>query len=132
MKDSIALLRRYGIRPTLQRLAVAEYILNAKIHPSAEQVLQNIRRRYPTISRASVYNALNLFTQKGLIRMQVLREGMVVFDANVRRHHHFIDEESGKIYDIPWEAIKVEGGDRLKGFEVHELQVIIRGRKIKR
>jgi Fe2+ or Zn2+ uptake regulation protein len=129
MKDAIALLRRCGIQPTPQRIAVAEYILQSTAHPTAEEALDNVRRKCPTISRATVYNTLNLLAKKGMLKSQLLREGVVVFDPKVSRHHHFIDEKSGKIYDIPWEAIKVSGEKSLKEFEVREFQVVLRGRR---
>ena len=81
------------------------------------------------ISRATVYNTLNLFVRKGLIRQFVLTEGNVVFDANVERHHHFIDERSGRIYDVPWDAIGVDRVDSLSDFEVREYHVVMRGRR---
>jgi hypothetical protein len=54
-----------------------------------------------------VYNTLNLFAEKGLLKPQPLREGVVVFDPHVKPHHHFIDEDTGKVIDVPWEALKV-------------------------
>ena len=46
---------------------------------------------------------------KGLIKTQVLKEGTVVFDPRVEAHHHFIDLDTGQIYDVPWKALKVSG-----------------------
>jgi Fe2+ or Zn2+ uptake regulation protein len=84
------------------------------------------------ISRATVYNTLNLFAQKGLIRQFVLTEGSVVFDPMTIDHHHFIDEETGKIYDVPWHAVTVSDVNRLKGFDVRDYQVVMRGRRSSR
>lgn len=125
----LALLRKFGIQPTPQRLAVAEEVLSARTHPTADGVWERVRRRCPTVSRATVYNTLNLLVKKGLIRTQVLREGTVVFDPHVESHHHFIDTRTGRIYDIPWDAIKVVGQAALRGFEVYEYQVILRGKR---
>lgn len=127
----MAILRRHGIQATPQRIAVAEYILAVRTHPSADEVWEQVRRRCPTLSRATVYNTLNLFVEKGLVRTQVLKEGTVVFDPHVDAHHHFIDVDTGKIYDVPWEALKVSGEKALRGFEVNEYQVIMRGRRRK-
>jgi Fur family iron response transcriptional regulator len=132
MRDPIHALRRHGIQLTPQRIAVAEYVLSAKTHPSADKVWEQVRRRCPTLSRATVYNTLNLFVDKGLVKTQVLKEGTVVFDPRVDAHHHFIDVETGKIYDVPWEALKVSGGKALRGFEVREYQVIMRGRRLRK
>jgi Fur family transcriptional regulator, iron response regulator len=94
MHDTMAILRRHRIQATPQRIAVAKYILAVKTHPSADEVWEQVRRRCPTLSRATVYNTLNLFVEKGLIRAQVLKEGTVVFDPRVDAHHHFIDMDT--------------------------------------
>jgi len=124
-------LAAYGVQPTPQRIAVAEYVLNTADHPTADEVWMKVRDRCPTLSRATVYNTLNLLTKKGLLRTQVLKEGVAVFDPHVAPHHHFIDEGTGKVFDIPWDAVKVTGEKSLRGLEVREYQVVLRGRKRK-
>ena len=127
--DSVAALREHGIQPSAQRVAVADYVLHTDAHPSADQVFAKVRKTFPMLSRATVYNTLNLFVEKHLLRELVLAEGRVVFDPKTDAHHHFIDESTGRIHDIPWQAVKVSQIDRLKGFEVSEYQVVIRGRR---
>lgn len=129
MTKAIELLRQHEIQPTPQRTAVAEFVLRTDTHPTADEVLAAVRRRCPTLSRATVYNTLNLFAEKGLVKVQPLREGVVVFDAHVAPHHHLVDEETGKVFDVPWEALKVTGQAALEEFEVRELQVVMRGRR---
>lgn len=131
-KDVIALLRKHEIQVTPQRIAVAESVLWAKTHPTADQVWTTVKRKHPTVSRATIYNTLNLFVEKQLLRTHMLTEGTTVFDPNVKPHHHFIDEETGEVYDILWEAVKVTGEDSLRGFDVQEFQVVMRGRKKRR
>jgi Fe2+ or Zn2+ uptake regulation protein len=126
--DSVAVLREHGIQPSAQRVAVADYVLHTDAHPSADQVFAKVRKTFPMLSRATVYNTLNLFVEKHLLRELVLAEGRVVFDPKTDAHHHFIDESTGRIHDIPWQAVKVSQLDRLKGYEVSEYQVVIRGR----
>ena len=92
MADTLDILRRSGIQPTPQRIAVAEHVLATRAHPSADEVYANVKRTCPTVSRATVYNTLNLMVEKGLLRQQILREGIVVYDPHVARHHHFIDD----------------------------------------
>ncbi len=128
MLDAISILRQCDIQPTPQRIAVVEYVLTSKSHPTADQVLTHARKKCPTVSRATVYNTLNLLVDKGLLRTQIIREGTVVFDPNVTGHHHFIDEETGEVYDIPWNHLEVKGKDKLRDFEITEYQVIMRGR----
>ncbi len=121
-------LRAHGVQPSAQRVAVAEYVLSTPSHPSADEVWARVRSRFPMISRATVYNTLNLFVKQGLLRELHLTEGRVVFDPKIDRHHHFIDESSGAIHDVPWDAISVGDVGRLPGFEVHDYQVVMRGR----
>jgi Fe2+ or Zn2+ uptake regulation protein len=124
-------LRDHGIQPSAQRLAVASYVLGTEEHPSADQVFARVRDRFPMISRATVYNTLNLFVEKGLLRALALAEGRVVFDPRMAPHHHFIDETSGAISDIPWDAVEVKNLDAaaLRGLDVREYQVVMRGRR---
>src|SRR5688572_5278488 len=128
-RDLRALLEEHGVQPSAQRVAVAQYVLATLDHPSAEQVFARVRRGFPMISRATVYNTLNLFVKKGLLRQLVLAEGNVVFDPKLDAHHHFIDDASGRIEDVPWASIQVRNVDSLPQYDVREYQVVMRGRK---
>lgn len=123
-------LRSHGVQPSAQRLAVAEYALLTDEHPSADEVLARVQASFPLLSRATVYNTLNLFVEKGLLRQLVIAEGRVVFDPNLEQHHHFIDDQTGRIEDVPWELVKVGDVSRLKGYEVREYMVVMRGKKL--
>jgi Fur family iron response transcriptional regulator len=120
-------LSRHGIQASSQRLAVAAFVLDTTAHPSADEVFDAVRARAPAISRATVYNTLNLFVRKGLLRQLVIAEGRVVFDPNIGPHHHFVDEATGEIHDVPWDALDVRRVEGLKGVKVREYQVVLRG-----
>ena len=128
-RDETSVLKKLEINPSAQRVAVAQYVLHTDDHPSADEVWTRVKKRFPQVSRATVYNTLNLFVSKGLLRQFVLTEGRVVFDPRTDDHHHFIDEDSGKILDVPWDAVKVENVSKLDGFEVREYQVVMRGKR---
>lgn len=130
-RDVVALLRERGIQPSAQRVAVAEYVLATEDHPSADEVWAKVRARMPVISRATVYNTLHLFADKGLVRELALAEGRVVYDPKTERHHHFIDEATGAISDLPWDALKVSKVESLAGVHVSEYQVVVRGRRLR-
>jgi Fe2+ or Zn2+ uptake regulation protein len=123
-------LREAGVQPSAQRLAVAEFVLATKAHPSADEVLTAVQRNFPMVSRATVYNTLHAFVEKGLLRQLIVAEGRVVFDPVMAPHHHFIDEETGRIDDVPWESVKVGDVSCLKGYDVREYMVVMRGRKL--
>jgi Fe2+ or Zn2+ uptake regulation protein len=131
-RDLVTVLMERGIQPSAQRVAVADHVLHTDRHPSADEVWARVRARFPTISRATVYNTLHLFADNGLLRELVLAEGKVVFDPNMEPHHHFIDDSTGAIEDVPWSAVQVENVESLKGVKVREYQVVMRGRKLHR
>ena len=127
--DVVHILEEHGIIPTAQRVAVAEYVLHTMEHPSADKVWAGVKENFPMISRATVYNTLNLFVEKGLLRALHLAPDSVLFDPNTERHHHFIDEATGQIYDIAWDQIEVSSTKPLPDFEVTDYQVVMRGRR---
>jgi Fur family iron response transcriptional regulator len=119
-------LERAEVRASAQRLAIAQYVLSTKDHPSAEQVQAVVHRDFPMVSRATVYNTLKLFVRQGLLKELVLKEGSVVYDPNVEPHHHFVAED-GTIDDIPWSALTVDKVEHLQGIEVRDYMVVVRG-----
>jgi Fe2+ or Zn2+ uptake regulation protein len=127
--DVVPILEQHGIQPSAQRVAVAAYVLHTGEHPSADKVWASVRKNFPMISRATVYNTLNLFVEKGLLREMHLAPDSVLFDPKTDHHHHFIDEDTGRIYDIPWNQVEVRNARPLPGFEVHDYQVVMRGRR---
>jgi Fur family iron response transcriptional regulator len=131
-RETLEALTEHGIQPSAQRVAVAAYVLYTTDHPSADQVWAEVKRSFPMLSRATVYNTLNLFTEKGLLRELVLAEGKVVFDPKLDPHHHFLDEDTGEIVDVPWSALDVRRVHSLSGFDVREYQVVMRGKKAQR
>jgi|SRR5579872_2612678 len=127
--DVVRILEEHGIQPSAQRVAVAEFVLRTSEHPSADKVWAGVRKTFPMISRATVYNTLNLFVEKALLRELHLAPDSVLFDPNTEHHHHFIDEDTGRIYDIPWNQIEVRNAKPLPGFKVNDYQVVMRGRR---
>jgi Fur family transcriptional regulator, iron response regulator len=127
--DLIDRLERAGIRPSAHRVAIAGYVLTTEDHPTAEQVWNRVKSDFPMVSRATVYNTLQTFREKGLLQQLVLAEGSVVFDPKVEPHHHFVDDETGAIHDIPWASLRVGKVDELEGVAVREYMVVVRGRR---
>ena len=66
---------------------------------------------------------------KGLLRALHLSAGRVVFDPKTEPHHHFVDEDTGRIDDVPWDRLAVKGVDRLAGVDVKQYQVVVHGRR---
>ena len=120
-------LQNAGIQPSAQRVAVADYVLATHEHPSADLVWKRVKEKFPWISRATVYNTLNLFVEKKLLQRLNIAEDSVVFDPVVENHHHFIDEKTGAIHDVPWDKVQVCNMESLREYEIHDYSVVMRG-----
>ncbi|MBK9203692.1 MAG: transcriptional repressor [Candidatus Obscuribacter sp.] len=122
------LLLSHGVKPTPQRVVIADYLLQTQSHPTADDVMLAVAYALPVaLSRATVYNTLNTLKEAGVIKEVLTEPGRVRYDANITHHHHFVDVKSGKIVDIP--ADKVEAIGKLLGddYKVHGFQVLFYG-----
>jgi len=128
----VEILAKHGIQPSAHRVAVAQYVLTTHDHPSADRVWDRVRDRFPMISRATVYNTLNLFVEKGLLRELHLAEDSVVFDPKLERHHHLIDDETGKIHDVAWNHVEVKNIKSIGNYQINEYQVVMHGKRRKK
>ena len=95
-----ARLLSHGIQPTQQRLRIAEALLATAQHLTAEQLLALLRQRGARVSKATLYNNLKLFAERGLIRELLLDGSRSWFDSNVEPHYHFQDVETGLLTDV--------------------------------
>ena len=94
-------LRRAGMRPTSQRIALAKILFeHGHRHVTAESLYTEARDRFIPISLATVYNSLNQFTQSGLLREIVVDSQRCYFDTNTSDHHHFFCEKTNTLEDI--------------------------------
>lgn len=92
----------------MQRVEIAEVLLRVSQHMSAEQVIEELRERSP-VSKATVYNSLKLFAAKGLIREVNVHSDRLIYDSNVRPHHHFFNVDTGELRDIDPGNIQLAG-----------------------
>ncbi len=119
-----------GIRPTAQRVRIAGLLLAAPQHLSAEQILASLRAAGARVSKATVYNTLNLFAARGLIRQLSVDGSRAWFDSNVDAHYHFHDVSSGALIDVPIPEVEFS---RLPppppGTEVAGIDLVIRLRR---
>ena len=123
-----ALLQDAGLRPTRQRLALAEFLFDGRDkHVTAEQVHAAAVKRRARVSLATVYNTLNHFTDAGLLRHVTVDGGQIYFDTNTGEHHHILDETAGFLIDIP--ALSVSRLPPLpSGKKLSRIDVIVRMR----
>lgn len=125
--DLIKRLNSAGIQPTAQRIAIAQFVLCEADHPTAEEVKAWADRNFPKVSLATVYNTLNTLVEAGLLQVVKLpHTDKVVFDRTIDDHYHFLDEKSGKVFDLMPDQLEVTPKLR-KGFKIRSIQVLIKG-----
>ena len=129
-RDNLAdKLREHEINPTHQRIEIAHALFSRCEHLSADQVMAIVNERHSETSKATVYNTLNLFVEKKLIREVIVDPSKVLYDPNTSPHYHMYDVESGKITDIDATDIRVSGLPSLPAGVVTEgMDIIIRVR----
>jgi len=89
-----------GIHPSYQRLRIYEYLAQNNSHPTVDIIYNSLLREIPTLSKTTVYNTLNLFYEKGIVRGLTIDENEIRYDANTRPHAHFKCVRCGRIFDI--------------------------------
>jgi Fur family iron response transcriptional regulator len=122
-------LRAHGINPTHQRIEIAHALFSRCEHLSADQVMAIVNERHSETSKATVYNTLNLFLEKKLIREVIVDPNKVFYDPNTSAHYHIYDIESGKLTDIDAADVRVSGLPPLPAGMVTEgMDIVIRVR----
>jgi Fur family iron response transcriptional regulator len=125
-------LHQHGLKPTEQRVRIAEILLAAPTHMTAEQILAAVRRNGERVSKATVYNTLKVLAQRGLVRQIHLDPERCVYDSTRVPHHHFHDLETGELRDIDPSEIEFSRFPSLpEGMEAEAVEVVIRLRKKK-
>jgi Fur family transcriptional regulator, iron response regulator len=126
--NALERLRRVGLRPTRQRIALARLLFDqGNRHVTAEQLHGEACEAAVRVSLATVYNTLHQFTAAGLLNEVVVEPGRSYFDTNVDDHHHFFFEDSGRLQDIPGNTVLVsEMPEAPSGTAIRRVDVIIR------
>ena len=118
-----------GVFPTAQRLDVAQVILVRPQHLSAEQIIAGIRSNGSRVSKATVYNTLNLFCDRGLLKTVDVDPTRQIYDSSTQAHHHFYNSDTGELTDIPVGAITLDVNTALPaGTEQTGVDVVVRVR----
>ncbi len=129
-RDNLAeVLRGRGINPTHQRIEIAHAIFSRGEHLSADQIFTLVNDRASETSKATVYNTLNLFFEKKLVREVIVDPSKVFYDPNTAPHHHFYNVDTGELTDIDARDIRVTGLPALpQGMATEGVDIIVRVR----
>lgn len=126
MANTVNQLKEYlinrDIKPSTIRLKILEYLLNNPIHPTADDIYKNLLNQIPTLSKTSVYNTMELFADKGVVKVVCLDQKEARYDINTCFHGHFKCRICGQVYDFPI-SYDIQAPQELKGFAIDDIDI---------
>lgn len=125
-QNSAERLRSLGLVPTIQRLTVFEYLEKDHIHSTAEEVYQGVKKRYPSIAKATVYNVLDALKEAGAIQRLTIRREAAHYDAVIEPHPHFLCRSCGRLFDIELPC-PIRPGDEILGHLIQSVNTYLYG-----
>ncbi len=129
--DIREILESHGIAPTPQRMEVAAVLLERPQHLSADQIIDRLRSAGSKVSKATVYNSLKLFGEKGVVKELTVDPERRFYDSTTHAHHHFYNVDTGELADIPDEFVRfAQLPDLPAGTMSESVEVLIRVRSI--
>lgn len=125
-REVVRLLKEKSIGLTVPRIEIAHFLLQQPQHLSADEILERVNAKYHRVSKATIYNTLNLFVKEGLINEVLVDSGRVLYDSNTKPHHHFYDPETGELIDIDQEMVSIQCDAPLPaGFDQKNCHLVI-------
>ncbi len=119
-------LNKKGLRPSHQRIKILEYLANHPCHPTAEQVLFEMKKELPTLSKSTVYKTLNAFVEAEMLREITIENNEVRYEYNLADHGHFKCEKCGEVYDFEID-FDISQPEELSGFKINDKNIYFKG-----
>lgn len=119
-------LRQKGIKASFQRVKIFDYLQNSREHPSVSKIFDDLHPHIPSLSRATVYNTINLFLEKHLVVPVPVEGAEARYDLSDPIHAHFYCTDCGEIYDLETKMTTLP--PELSDFEVSESFLLYKGR----
>ncbi len=120
-------LRENNINPSLPRIEILEYLYKNRIHPNIEEIYSALSPKMSSLSKATVYNTMELFEQKGIVKGLHIESNEIRYDIRTDRHGHLKCIECGAIYDIEVYDVKSELSTNNLKFAIITEEVNYRG-----
>ena len=118
----------HNIKPSVQRIAIMQYLMEYPVHPSADDIYTALSPSMPTLLKTTVYNTLKLFSEQGAAQMLKKKKKNTNFDADTSLHSHFLCKCCGHIYDLQCpEAVKDVESMEMEGHQVAEVHYYYKG-----
>jgi len=124
--DSKNMLQEKGIKPSLHRMKILEYLIEKKNHPTVDMIFRDISGEIPTLSKTTIYNTLTAFVENGIAQAITIEDKEVKYDATVDNHAHFKCTKCGNIYDINMDT-KIISIKTLSGHIISERHLYFKG-----
>lgn len=126
-KEAYDRLVEHGIKPSVQRLAIMQYLLTHRTHPTVEEVYKALVPEVSTLSRTTVYNTLRMFSEKDAAQMITIDEHRVCYDGDITKHAHFYCKSCNRILDVFDEVEFPAVPQDLAGNRVDDVQFYFKG-----
>jgi Fur family peroxide stress response transcriptional regulator len=125
-----------GLRITPQRIAILEAIIKLNNHPTAENIIDYIRKNHPNIATATVYKVLEVLVDKGLIKKVKTEKDVMRYDAFLEKHHHLYSSDSDRIEDYMDDDLnetlsRYFEKKKIPGFKIEDVKLQIIGKFLK-
>ncbi|MGB9677004.1 MAG: Fur family transcriptional regulator [Candidatus Ratteibacteria bacterium] len=125
-EEILKIFKEKNIKPSVQRIGIFEYLSKFKSHPSVDEIYSILNSKIPTLSKATIYNTLKLFCEKGLIGEVLIQEDEVRYDFIEKPHFHFKCKICKKIYDIYKECQIIEMKE-INGHKIEQHHIYLIG-----
>lgn len=120
-------LKNAGIKPSIQRLRIYEFLSKSMDHPTVETIFKSLSSEMPTLSKTTVYNTLKLFQEHGIIMVVNIEDNEARYDANTSFHGHFKCTKCGRVYDFPLTLNHADNIVELENHDVTESHYYLKG-----
>jgi Fur family transcriptional regulator, peroxide stress response regulator len=124
------------LKVTPQRIAILEAIVKLNNHPTADNIIDYIRKNNPNIATATVYKVLDVLVENDLIRKVKTEKDIMRYDANLEKHHHLYSSDSDRIEDYSDNELnklleKHFEKKQIPGFKIEDIKLQIIGKYMK-
>ena len=127
VRDLHKYLSEHGVKPSVQRLAIMEYLRTHCTHPTADEIYTALHPSMPTLSKTTVYNTLRLLADQKAILSLDIDEKNTRFDGDTSPHAHFRCRRCGTILDLPVPTDASVEIRTTQGIEIDEVQWYYKG-----
>ena len=118
-------LKKNGIKPSVQRMKIFQYLLDHHTHPTVDDIYNYLAPKLTTLSRTTIYNTVKIFVKAGIVSELNIDNSELRYDITTETHGHFKCDKCGKIYNFTADKA-IESSD-LNGFKVTTTNILING-----